>query len=80
MKKLRIILAFALITLSAISCRKTPSEESQDVVEDINDISKPVDDKIKKLSPEKYEKSEDEMIQDEINNIQDSLLHESIQN
>ena len=26
------------------------------------------------------EKSEDEMIQDEINNIQDSLLHESIQN
>lgn len=73
MKTIRFILLFAALSISLTSCRKTADQEKQDVVEDINDAFEPLDKTIKEIKPENKTESEDEMIQNEINRLQDSI-------
>lgn len=74
MKTLRLFFLIALLGITTISCRKTKEEAQQDVVEDMNDALEPVDDKVKQVAPSTREnKSEDDLIQEEINKIQDSI-------
>lgn len=73
MKTIRFILLFAALSICLTSCRKTPDQEKQDVVEDINDALEPLDKTIKDITPENKTESEDEMIQNEINRLQDSI-------
>lgn len=78
MKTIRFIFLFALIGAGLISCRKTEEKASQDIVEDVNDAMKPIDDKLKNLTPENIGEPEDKMIQREINKAQDSISNESL--
>lgn len=80
MKTLRFILVIALIGIGTISCRKTSEEEKQDVLEDVNEFMEPMDDIFKKKVPKNEVDSEDELIQQEINKIQDSISNESSKN
>lgn len=80
MNTLKIIFLTILLGICTISCRQTPEESKQDIVEDVNDAMAPVDEKIKEIAPKSREVSEDEMIQNEINRLQDSLSKESIDN
>lgn len=77
MKTIRFFAIAIFIGIGIISCRKTEKEAKQDVIEDMNDAFEPVDKEIKKLDPKKTEDSDDDMIQNEINRIQDSISNES---
>ena len=80
MKTFRFILLLALVCIFTVSCRKTSEEKKQDLLEDINDAMEPIDNMIKKEVPENVGDSEDEMIQEEINKIQDSISNRSLEN
>lgn len=75
MKTIRFFAIAIFIGIGIISCRE--KEAKQDVIEDMNDALEPVDKEIKKLDPKKTEDSDDDMIQNEINRIQDSISNES---